>query len=146
MRIVLDTNILVRAAADEAGLAGRLLGGIVAGPHVLISSAYILSEVARVLVYPRLQARWCLDRDQIAEFETRLAAVAEIVRTVPIPRIVPGDPNDDPIVQTAITGRADVLCTRDSHLLDPAVVQYCSRQGVRIIDDIELYRILTAEG
>ena len=146
MRVVLDTNILVRAAADEEGLAGRVLDGIVAGPHVLICSAYILSEVARVLAYPRLQVRWCLNRDQIAEFETRLAAVAEITRAVPVPRIVPGDPDDDPIVQTAIGGRADVLCTRDSHLLDPAVMQYCSSQDVRILDDIELHRILKADG
>jgi predicted nucleic acid-binding protein len=76
-----------------------------AGPHVLILSAYILSEVARVLAYPRLQARWRPDRDQMAEFESRLAAVAEITQAVPVPRIVPGDPDDDPIVQTAVTGR-----------------------------------------
>jgi predicted nucleic acid-binding protein len=29
-----------------------------------------------------------------------------------IPAVV-SDPDDDPIVQTAITGKADVLCTRD---------------------------------
>lgn len=58
MRIVLDTNILVRAAADEQGLAGRLLEEIVSGPHILVISPYILSEIARVLSYPRLQARW----------------------------------------------------------------------------------------
>ena len=36
MRVVLDTNILVRAAADEHGLAGRLLREIASGPHVLV--------------------------------------------------------------------------------------------------------------
>jgi len=54
MRIVLDTNILVRAAGDEQGLAGRLLRETISGPHVLVSSPYILSEIARVLSYPRL--------------------------------------------------------------------------------------------
>jgi hypothetical protein len=45
-------------------------------------------------------------------------------------------------VQTAITGRADVLCTGDSHLLAPEIVEHCQRHAVRIMDDIELYRIL----
>jgi predicted nucleic acid-binding protein len=49
MRIVLDTNVLVRAAPDEHGVAGKLLEKIVSGPHILVSSPYILSEIARVL-------------------------------------------------------------------------------------------------
>jgi predicted nucleic acid-binding protein len=56
MRVV-DTNILVRAAADEQGLAGRLLQEIASGRHVLVSSPYILGEVTRVLAYvPPLKA------------------------------------------------------------------------------------------
>lgn len=30
---------------------------------------------------------------------------------------VPGDPNDDPIVQTALTGKADYLVTADTEVL-----------------------------
>ena len=48
MRIVLDMNILVRAADDEQGLAGRLLQEIISGPHILVTSPYIVSEIARV--------------------------------------------------------------------------------------------------
>jgi predicted nucleic acid-binding protein len=67
MRIVLDTNVLVRAAANEEGLAGRLLQEISAGPHVLVTSPYVLSEIARVLAYARLQARWRLGEKTVAE-------------------------------------------------------------------------------
>jgi predicted nucleic acid-binding protein len=73
----------------------------------------------------------------------RLAAVAEIVETASVDRVVPDDPDDDFVVHTAITGSADVLCTRDSHLLDPRIAQYCAQRGIRIMDDIELYSILT---
>jgi hypothetical protein len=38
----MDTNILVRAAGDEQGLAGKLLQEIVSGSHVLVSSPYII--------------------------------------------------------------------------------------------------------
>jgi|ERR1039457_4113653 putative PIN family toxin of toxin-antitoxin system len=143
MRAVLDTNILVRAAADEQGLAGRLLQEIASGSHVLVSSAYILSEVTRVLAYPRLQARWQLGESMIREFVGRVGDIAEIVLTTTPDRIVAADPDDDPIVQTAILGRVDVLCTRDAHLRDKAVVEYCAGRGVKVMNDIDLYHILT---
>jgi putative PIN family toxin of toxin-antitoxin system len=143
MRIVLDTNVLVRAAADEHGLAGRLLQEISAGPHILVTSPYVLSEVARVLAYPRLQARWRLGEKTVQEFVGRLGDVAGIVLTTTPDRIVAADPDDDPIVQTAVLGGVDVLCTRDRHLLDRAVVEYCAGHGIQVVDDIDLYHILT---
>ena len=71
-RGTMDTNILVRAAGDEQGLAGKLLQEIVSGSHVLVSSPYILSEIARVLAYPRLQARWQLSEETVTEFVSRV--------------------------------------------------------------------------
>jgi putative PIN family toxin of toxin-antitoxin system len=143
VRIVLDTNVLVRAAANEQGLAGKLLQEIVSGPHVLVSSPYILSEVARVLNYARLQARWHLGETTVREFVSRVGDVAEIVLTTTPDRIVVADPDDDPVVQTAALGGVDVLCTRDAHLLDRAVVEYCAGQGIQVMNDIDLYHILT---
>jgi putative PIN family toxin of toxin-antitoxin system len=143
VRIVLDTNILVRAAANEQGLAGKLLQVIASGPHVLVSSPYILSEVARVLNYARLQARWHLGEKTVREFVSRVGDIAEIVLTTTPDRIVVADPDDDPIVQTATLGRVDVLCTRDAHLLDRAVVDYCASQGIQVMNDIDVYHILT---
>ncbi len=143
MRIVLDTNVLIRAGADEQGLAGRLLQEIAAGPHILVSSPYILSEASRVLAYPRLQARWRLGEERIREFVSRVSAIAEIVHTTTPEQVVPADPDDDPIVQTAVLGGVDVLCTRDAHLLDASVVRYCARHGIRVMDDLELHHILT---
>jgi predicted nucleic acid-binding protein len=53
------------------------------------------------------------------------------------------DPDDDPIVATAVEGNAEVLCTRDKHLLgSAAVVAYCASHGVRVIDDVELIKLL----
>jgi putative PIN family toxin of toxin-antitoxin system len=143
MRVVLDTNILIRAAADEQGLAGRLLQEITSGSHLLVSSPYILSEVTRVLTYPRLQARWQLGESTIREFAGRVGDIAEIVLTTTPDRIVAADPDDDPIVQTAVLGRVDVLCTRDAHLRYKAVVEYCAGRGVEVMNDIDLYHILT---
>ena len=69
MRIVLDTNILVRAnpTVSPKGLARDLLLTVLSGSHVLILSPAILTEIQRVLHYPRVQARWPLTDDAIAQ-------------------------------------------------------------------------------
>jgi len=143
VRIVLDTNVLVRAAANEQGLAGKLLQEIVSGPHVLVSSPYILSEVARVLNYARLQARWHWARQRSESSSAAWAMSRRLCLTTTPDRIVLADPDDDPVVQTAALGGVDVLCTRDAHLLDRAVVEYCAGQGIQVMNDIDLYHILT---
>ena len=49
MRIVLDTNILVRANVRAQGPARELLTRIIHGDHVLITSPFLLRETARSL-------------------------------------------------------------------------------------------------
>lgn len=144
MRIVLDTNILVRAnpKAPPEGLARQLLSEAAYGPATLIVSSPLLTELGRVLRYPRLQARWPLsdaDIDGYLEFLKRVASFVELEESW---AVVPDDPDDDPIVQTAVVGRADVLCTRDPHLRDPFVQALCRVYGIRILDDIALMREL----
>ena len=55
MRVVLDSNILARAAHNPAGPAGELLNRLCTAEHVLIVSPFILDELDRVLRYPRLR-------------------------------------------------------------------------------------------
>jgi predicted nucleic acid-binding protein len=57
MRIVLDTNILVRANAKAKGPARELLLLIVNSPeHALLLSPFILQELERVFEYDRVRA------------------------------------------------------------------------------------------
>ena len=60
MRIVLDTNILVRANIKTQGPAREALLKIISGNHVLITSPFLLRELERALAYPRLQKLWGL--------------------------------------------------------------------------------------
>ena len=144
MRVVLDTNILVRAAASPLGPAARVLGELTSGTHTLITSPYILAEVFRVLSYPRLQARWPLTQGQIHNYLTLLADIAEVVVPAAAHPVVGTDPDDDPVIQTSVCAGANVLCTRDRHLLDAAVVEYCERPGVRVMEEVELLRLLSS--
>ncbi len=144
MRIVLDTNILIRAnpLVSPFGLARDLLLTIARGPHVLILSTAILIEVRRVLSYPNVQVRWPLGDNDIDQYLTFLEAAGLVVELPgAIPTVVE-DPDDDPILQTAISGKADVLCTRDDAFSAEPVRLLCNEHNIRILDDVALMKEL----
>jgi putative PIN family toxin of toxin-antitoxin system len=95
------------------GLARDLLLTIVSGPHVLIFSSAILVEVQRALTYPHVQARWPLTGEAIEQHLVFLEAAGVLVELPEVSPAIISDPDDDPILQTAIVGRAELLCTRD---------------------------------
>jgi putative PIN family toxin of toxin-antitoxin system len=144
VRVVLDTNILVRAnpKVSPQGLARELLETIVSGPHVLVLSPAILLEVQRVLSYPHVQARWPLAVEAIEKYLILLESAGFLVELPEVFSAVVSDPDDDPILQTAIAGRADVLCTRDEAFRHEVVERVCAARGIRILDDVALMREL----
>jgi putative PIN family toxin of toxin-antitoxin system len=140
VRIVLDTNVLVRANPKAApqGLARELLLASVSTPHTLILSAPILAEVRDVLAYPHVARRWPLSQSAIEQYLFLLEGAGVIVDVpVDVPAIV-SDPDDDPILQTAILGHADVLCTLDAAFRHKVVEDVCRAHDIRILDDIAL--------
>jgi putative PIN family toxin of toxin-antitoxin system len=145
MRIVLDTNILVRANAKARGPARELLQLLVASPqHVLLLSPFLLQELERVFSYERVRASSKLTDEEIAEYLSYLRAkdVSEVVFPGPAPRVVPSDPDDDPVVHTAVVGQADALCTLNRDFHHPFVRNYCRERGVLIADDVALLNLL----
>jgi putative PIN family toxin of toxin-antitoxin system len=145
MRIVLDTNILVRANAKARGPARELLQLIVGSrEHVLLISPFLQQELERVFSYERVRASSKLTDDEIVEYLSYLRAkdVSEIVFPGPAPRVVPADPDDDPVVHTAVVGRADALCTLNRDFFNPLVRDYCRERGVLITNDLELLSLL----
>ena len=71
--------------------------------------------------------------------------VSEIVFPGPAPRVVLADEEDDPIIHTAVMGKADALCTLNRHFYAPIVVQYCKERGVLLATDVELLNALRHE-
>jgi len=67
MRITPDTGILVRMNVKATGPARSLLENILAGPHELVLSEFLLDETARVLRYPRMHKLYKLTSEDIAE-------------------------------------------------------------------------------
>ena len=88
-----------------------------------------LAEVGKVLSYPRMQA---------------LRSIARIVEPQPGLPVVLSVPNDDPVAYTAVAAGADVLCVGDRHFYSTtrAVVAFCRREDIRIMDDLSLLELL----
>ncbi len=147
MRVVLDTNILARAASPSQGPAREVLTRCTYDPHVMVLSAFIVSELNRVLRYDRVRKMHGLDEVGIERY---IQVLQDVSVTVVIPDnyltpIVPHDADDDPIIATAMVGHVDVLCTLDRHLLHPLVRSLGEEQGLRILTDTELLAILRSE-
>jgi len=145
MRVVLDTNILIRANPKARGPAREVLQRIVSGDHVLVTSRSLLQEVARVVAYPRVEMRWRLRPQEVEEYLQILGSLSEVVAPLSGGPIVLRDVDNDPVIYTAVAGKADVLCTLDSHFYEESVRSFCTEKGIRIMDDVELLRLIRSQ-
>jgi putative PIN family toxin of toxin-antitoxin system len=140
MRIVLDTNVLVRALCAPRGPASTLLQLIASTPNDLVLSAFVLSELHRVLRYDRLRTLHQRDDDwiiaRISELES-MAIIVSMGESGPA-NVVASDPDDDPIVALAVAGQAECIATLDRHLRTPAVQEYCRKFGIEVCSDLQL--------
>ena len=61
MRVLLDSNVLARATPGKTSAAREVLLLVTQPPHQLITPAERLTELARILQYPRVRALHGLD-------------------------------------------------------------------------------------
>jgi putative PIN family toxin of toxin-antitoxin system len=148
VRILLDTNILVRANPKSApqGLARELLLTPTRHPNILLISSPILVEIERVLSYPHVAKRWPLSFQMIQDYLFLLERVSLFVDVPVLVPAVVSDPDDDPILQTAILGKATVLCSLDVAFHHERVREVCRLHEIRILDDVTLMRELRGSG
>jgi putative PIN family toxin of toxin-antitoxin system len=140
VRIVFDTNVLARAHPEARGPARRALLDAIAQGHVLVSSAYLLAELERILRYPRLMRSLGLTSEDVGSYVAHLAAISAVVVPSEIPKGLLRDQTDAPVVGTALAGRANVLCTRDADFYDERVAKFCNEKSIRVLSDLDLLR------
>jgi putative PIN family toxin of toxin-antitoxin system len=140
VRIVLDTTILVRANESSQGLARQLLLDIVASRHTLLLCNEMLHELARVLRYPRLQALHGLPESRIYDYIGFLREVSQLVTLNPVLSVPIRDVNDIVVVQAAVIGEADVICTTDADFYDRRITRFLAKVGIAVMDDLTLIR------
>lgn len=132
MKIVLDATVLIRSHNRSRALARRLLREILLD-HTLVLSNEIITEVVKVLRYPRFQSLYGLTDVDLLEYAQFLQKVADIVILDPQYRApFLRDANDVDVLQTAERGEADVLCTHDGDFYDDAVLSFCATRGIEV--------------
>jgi uncharacterized protein len=137
MRVVLATNVLISAFVSPGGFAARVLDLWIEGEYELITSSWQIEEFKRVSRYDRVKKR--VEYHEAGTFVNALREHAIVVEDLPNIDISP-DPDDNPILATALAGEAQYLVSNDkSDVLDLGAVA-----GVRILtirEFVELFDI-----
>jgi putative PIN family toxin of toxin-antitoxin system len=144
VRIVLDSNILVRAFANSNGFAYKLLLAVLRDSHKLLLSNEMLSEVTRVLRYPRLAMDHGENEEAIYEFIGWLRQSAEWVPGDPFTVAPIRDAQDVIVLQTALIGEANILCTMDRDFFEPPASIFLESRGIEVLTDAQLMQRVKA--
>jgi len=112
LRVVVDTNLWLRILMGGATTI-RLLELWEHQTFQLVTSETLLHEFNEVVQRPRVARR--IDREQARRLYRQIVERAEVVVLTTIPPRC-RDPKDQPVLATAIDGRADAIVTGDSDL------------------------------
>ena len=117
MKVVLDTNVLLSGLMYPGSTPGRIVRAWREARFELLLSTEQLTEIGRVLGYPRIHKilRW--NRAMINNFLKQMYLRSEPVNIAGTAASVPRDPKDNFILATLIAGKAEALVPGDADLL-----------------------------
>jgi putative PIN family toxin of toxin-antitoxin system len=118
MRAVIDTNEAVSGLLWR-GPSRRVLDAARADRVELFTTLELLAELEEALYREKFLKRLQLAQLPPVDLITGYAALATVVRAAAIPSvIILRDPDDDALIASAISARADVIVSGDRDLLD----------------------------
>lgn len=126
MRVVLDTNILVAALITKGTPPDQIYQSWLRGELEVVTSVVQMHELTDVLSRPRLQRY--IDAGEATAIVENLDTRAVMLDRLPHVNLS-ADPKDDPILATAIAGKADLLITGDKRDL----LVLTEAQGIPIV-------------
>jgi uncharacterized protein len=127
IRATIDTNCLASGFVNPTPPPGQLLAYWLAGAFLLIASDHILAELAHTVEEPYFRRHLTLSRAaQHVAFLRSNALLTPLTMTV---NGVATHPEDDLVLSTALSGKADYLVTGDKRF----VTRVPTYQGVRLI-------------
>ncbi len=139
MRVVIDTNILVRALIHPRGSVGPVLLRLRRGHFTFLYTQSLLEELVDVLGRPRIREKYGVTEDDVKTVVALLLLRGEAV-SVSRSLTVCRDPKDNKFLETAVAGKADIIVSGDEDLrvLD-------SFEGIPIVSPAEFLRSLDAQ-
>ena len=115
MRVVLDTGIFISAFMNSEGYPRQAINLWIAKDYDLVTSEWQLDEIRRASRYPQIKKR--ITAHEMGFLINRLKRRATVLEDIPEVEYSP-DPDDNPMIATAIAGKAFYLVSGDKdHLL-----------------------------
>jgi len=112
VRIALDSSVLIAAHISRAGVCSELLEDVLFR-HELVTSEFILAEVSRKLI-----DKFGFPKREVTQVAAFLRSASLVITPADLPASVCRDPNDLPVLGTAVNGRCAMLISVDRDLLD----------------------------
>lgn len=112
MRIVLDTNIYI-SAAITSGLSKEILElAATTNLFILLTSKEVLEELKE-----KLLSKFDWSENIVDVFIERIKRISEIIEINQKVYLVKRDPEDNKILECALSGKADLIVTADQDLI-----------------------------
>jgi putative PIN family toxin of toxin-antitoxin system len=111
MRVVADTNILISAFLF-GGLPRIFVDLELSGAFGLVTSHALLEELDE-----KLRGKFAMPEAKAQAFLTLLKRQATVTNPSIVLDAVPGDPDDNRVLECALAGQADFIVSGDKHLL-----------------------------
>lgn len=136
VRAVFDTNVLVSAALSLGSSPFRCLALARSSVVESVTCEELLHEFQRIL-----ESKLGFPSERAREAVEEVRALSRVVSIQHALRVVAADPDDDKVLECALTGNASDIVTGDRRHLLP-MGEY---QGIRIVTSAEfLQRVLTS--
>ncbi len=117
MRVVLDTNIIVSATISSHGFPARILRAWDEDVFELLVSSDLLAEYREVLGYERIRRRHGKNDTELNQLVAEYRHGGIEVEPAEAIAAIPNDPDDDRVLECAVTGNATHIVSGDPHLL-----------------------------
>jgi putative PIN family toxin of toxin-antitoxin system len=111
MRVVADTNVFI-SALMFGGLPGRFLDLALRRGLTLVTSKALLDELDE-----KLRGKFAVSENDALAIRAKLLGNANVVEPDFQLDAVPGDPDDNRVLECAVAGNADFIVSGDRHLL-----------------------------
>jgi putative PIN family toxin of toxin-antitoxin system len=141
MKVVLDTNLLISAFITKNGEPAQILKLLQAKSFSLLLSEEVLTELERVMQYPKLRKLYAYTDAQVERFLKGLKRVALWTEVSDTIAVVRDDESDNRFIELAVAGKARYIITGDKkHLLK--VRRYHS---IEIVSSAEFLALIKAQ-
>lgn len=137
IRVCLDTNVIVSGLISPSGAPFEVLEAWRNREFVLLTSDEIITEVSKVLQYPKIKKTFSLTDKDIEQHVLLLSKYSQRTPGELKLEVVTEDPSDNIFLACAVEGSADFIISGDNHLLD--IENY---QGIQILSPREFMKQL----